>query len=110
MAHVAVVGSRHKIADRPGIDYVVAQRKIRQRLSGGYFALRGIAGRRRKRHNDAVNAQAIFHGIVNVAFGIDRTGKVMVQIAALGHARQEIHQCGGIVARRLQKLRGAICG
>jgi hypothetical protein len=91
MADVAIVGRRDEIADGPGIDYVVAQRKIRECLRGGYFALRRIARRRRESHDDAVDAQAVCHGIINVAFGVHRAGKVMVQISALGHARQKIH-------------------
>ena len=110
MADVAIVWRGDEIADGPGINHMVAQRKIGKRLRGGYFALRGIARRRRKGHDDAVNTQAVCHGVVDVAFGVHRAGKVMVQIAALGHARQKIHQRGGIVARGFQELRGAVGG
>src|SRR5580704_19492842 len=66
MADVAIVWRGDEIADGPGINHVVAQWKIRQSLGGGYFALRRITGWRREGCDDAVNAQAVGDGVVNV--------------------------------------------
>jgi hypothetical protein len=82
---------RHEAAHGEAVDQGVAQSIVGSGACGGHLALpaAAILVRQHQRAGPKVGAQAVFGGGIEVAFGIHRSGQVVVQVAALGHAQQK---------------------
>src|SRR5580658_10173492 len=97
IADGAIVARADIIADGPGVNHLIAKWKICERLRGGELAFRGVAWRLGEAAL-AIDAEAVFDRVLNVAFGVDRAGEVMMQIGAFWHAMEKIFEEHRIVA------------
>ena len=109
IADGAIVARADVIADGPGVNHLIAKWEICERLRGGELALRGVARRLRERAL-VINTEAVFDCVLNVAFRVDRAGEVMMQIAAFGHAMEEIFEEHRIAANIFEILSRALGG
>jgi hypothetical protein len=105
----AVLGGGYEIPAGERVDRQVAECVVVDRAFRRPHALRGIA-RRRDDGERRVDAVAVFERVVDVTLGVDGTGQMVVQVAALGHSLEEVEQSLRITVHGGQICRGAVRG
>jgi hypothetical protein len=84
------------------VQQMAIERAVLQGRARGKLASAGVARWLRDRKIRAIHTQTIFHSKLDKALRIDRAGKMVVKIAALGHLLQEDVQEQWLIADRLK--------
>ena|SRR6476661_9275068 len=100
-------GASDELAHGQGVQQMAVKIALLQGDAGGRLAGGGIARRLRERKSGAVDTQAVLHGVLDKAFRIDRAGKMVMEIAALGHLLEKRMQKQRLVANRI-KIAGGL--
>src|SRR6266571_3196770 len=89
---VTALAGKLPVAHRPRIDHLTVEHRVRERSACHWLSRLRIATRLRRwqqRHRCSVDAEPIVRGPLNIRLGINRAGKVIMEIAALRHSQQK---------------------
>lgn len=99
-----------EVAHRQRIDQDAIEKWIRERSVRWYAVAGCVTWRGGKCQRFAVDAQAVVNRELEIAFGVNRSAQMIVEIAAFRHVAKKSFEQWGTVANRLEVARGLLLG